>query len=79
LHRLHIYYLDIIRNREADVHAMYMQNLFWKEGIHPFFSKNDGHFEASVKEILPSGEILLEKTSGEEAMFAFKEVSFLVQ
>lgn len=63
-------------NRQHIVEA-YKAKLFRKEGYHLY---NDGEldFEAKIKDILSTGHLILETKEGQERIFAFKEVSYIL-
>ncbi|MCD7971731.1 MAG: biotin--[acetyl-CoA-carboxylase] ligase [Candidatus Azobacteroides sp.] len=78
LHNLHLNYLRLIKGEEKKLHQRYMDHLFRKKGLHPFYSEQEGNFEAYIKDIKPTGEIVLEKETGEKKSYFFKEVTFLI-
>ena len=67
-----------MKNESNTIHETYMEHLFWKNGIHPFYSQTDGQFNAYIKNIDSSGRLILEKESGKKKAFLFKEVKFLL-
>lgn len=63
-------------NGRQEIERYYMDRLFRKKGIFPFKDEN-GVFNAYIKNIRPSGHLVLERTDGIEKIYAFKEVEFL--
>ena len=59
------------------IHACYMQSLFRKEGFH-LYKKGDTLFEASIKNISKQGYLMLTDRLGEDHVFDFKEVTFVL-
>ena len=70
-------YIRILKNDLNLIHSIYMDNLFRKNGLHPFLSKEKEKFYASVKRIEPSGALVLESEDKRERTFMFKEVEFV--
>lgn len=59
-----------------EIEQCYADRLFRKSGYFPFRDEN-GVFKARIKEIRPSGHLVLERSDGAERVYAFKEVEFL--
>lgn len=69
-------YYRMLQNRELSFIAQeYKASLFRREGFHLF---NDGttDFCARIKDIEPSGILVLECENGKERRFAFKEIKY---
>lgn len=66
---------DFLMGNYAEVHREYMRRLYRRRGLYPFTDAH-GQFLASIKDVLPSGHIVLEREDGSEGTYAFKEVSF---
>ena len=62
---------------EEDIRTTYRQQLYWREGAHPFRDQN-GPFEAFIIRVEDDGHLLLRDREGRERRYAFKEVAFLV-
>ncbi|MCC8154853.1 MAG: biotin--[acetyl-CoA-carboxylase] ligase [Tannerellaceae bacterium] len=77
LQLFYTYYLDLLQEKEEQIHTRYMQRLFRGEGYHPF-RENERTFEACIGGIEPTGHLILEDKAGHQARYAFKEVSFVV-
>lgn len=72
--RLYERYVDLIREKEDDIRKDYRIALYRGSGFHPYRDA-DGLFEACIKEIEPTGHLVLELHNGELRRYAFKEVS----
>lgn len=72
------YNLQLQSGNIDSIQKRYKDLLFRREGYHPY---NDGitDFVAKIKEIEPSGLLLLETREGIERRFAFKEVKYILQ
>ena len=56
----------------------YLQQLYRGDGYY-WYEDENGHFEAIIKDVLPSGHLILQTLIGEEERkYAFKEVSFVI-
>lgn len=69
-------YEDITSSKFNNIHNTYIRRLYKKDGIHSYTDKEGLTFEATFKEILPSGHIVLQLENGEERTFAFKELIY---
>lgn len=74
--RLHQRYTDLIQGHEADIQRDYMKALYRRDGFYSY-SDEKGWFEARIKDVEPTGHLLLELRNGELRRYAFKEVSFV--
>lgn len=70
------YYLLLLQEKQVDIRREYRASLYRGEGWFPFQDMN-GVFEAAVKDIEPTGHLLLCLPDGEVRRYAFKEVSWL--
>ena len=57
------------------VDSEYFSLLYRREGFHPYMCEN-AHFLAKILDVEASGELVLQKESGEVRRFCFKEVEF---
>ena len=57
----------------------YDRYLYRKEGIHLFQEPGGRHFEASIKKILASGELVLQLADGTVKSYFFKEIEFILK
>lgn len=67
----------VLSEPEQEVWAYYKSHLYRREGFWPFEDK-DGPFEAAIKDILPTGEIVLEDKKGQERIYHFKQVRYVI-
>ncbi len=59
------------------INSEYMKDLYHGESFYEFIDA-EGKFKAKIQNILPSGQLILEKESGEKKAYAFKEVQFVI-
>lgn len=69
---------EFLLGNYAEVHREYMRRLYRRRGLHPF-TDAQGNFLASIKDVLPTGQIVLQREDGAESTYAFKEVQFDVE
>lgn len=69
-------YDDIHSAKFNSIHNTYIKRLYKSDGIHNYRDNEGQTFDASFKEILPSGHIVLLLENGEERTFAFKELIY---
>ena len=67
----------VLSEPEQEVWAYYKSHLYRREGFWPFEDK-DGPFEAAIKDVLPTGEIVLEDKKGQERIYHFKQVRYVI-
>lgn len=62
------------------IHKEFIGNIWRMEGeLHPFVDTASGTpFTASIKDILPTGQLILSVSDGSERQYWFKEVSFTI-
>ncbi|MDR1879616.1 MAG: biotin--[acetyl-CoA-carboxylase] ligase [Tannerellaceae bacterium] len=75
LSRFYGYYLRLLQEKEEEIREAYRQVLYRKNGYHPY-SDADGPFTARIRDIEPTGHLLLQLKSGEVRRYAFKEVIY---
>ncbi len=78
IQNLYTNYLKILKNELNTIHSIYKENLYWKSGLHQFRCKESGTFNAYIKNVDPTGTILLEKENGDNVSYMFKEIEFLI-
>ena len=61
---------------KQSLHYEYMNNLYRRIGFHEYSTPEGEHFRAEIEEIGPQGHLALRLESGEQRIFAFKEVIF---
>jgi BirA family biotin operon repressor/biotin-[acetyl-CoA-carboxylase] ligase len=65
-----------LNNKHFDsIHSDYLNAIYRKKGFHPYRDKQ-GPFEAAIRDIEPTGYLLLERTNGTISRYNFKEVLF---
>ena len=71
-------YRELQHGNKSIIESEYMQHLYRKEGNHSFEDK-DGPFKGRIKDVMSTGHLIIEALPhGEERVYAFKEVSFVV-
>lgn len=75
--RISLYYNKIDKNGSEDIAKRYKNSLFRYEGYHTY---NDGthNFMARIKDIEPSGLLVLEMEDGSVHKYAFKEIKYIL-
>lgn len=73
LDRLYAYYLLLLQEKYDEVRARYRRALYRGEGYFPYADAG-GPFEASIREIEPTGHLVLALRNGSVRRYAFKEV-----
>ncbi len=61
---------------KQSLHYEYMNNLYRRTGYHNYSTPEGEHFRAEIEDIGPQGHLTLRLESGEQRIFAFKEVIF---
>ncbi|MDD4516188.1 biotin--[acetyl-CoA-carboxylase] ligase [Massilibacteroides sp.] len=76
LFQQHFYalYLQLLQEKKEEIRKEYKDVLYRGKGFHSYSDK-DGSFEARIKEIMPTGHLVLELANGETRCYAFKEVA----
>lgn len=74
--RDHFYrlYIELLQGKKNTIRRQYRQSLYRGEGFHTYKDEN-GTFEAEIKDIEPTGHLILRLMDGETRQYAFKEVS----
>jgi len=84
-------YEEVQRTLEEDIWAEYKAHIYRREGFWPFVERevsvaptmNAGHgeegiFMAQIKDILPTGEIVLKDQQGKERKYHYKQIRYVV-
>ena len=84
-------YEEVQRTLEEDIWAEYKTHIYHREGFWPFVERevsvaptmNAGHgeegiFMAQIKDILPTGEIVLKDQQGKERKYHYKQIRYVV-
>ena len=61
----------------AEIAQAYAARLYRREGFHPY-EDAQGRFEAEIREVEPTGHLVLAGRDGATRRYAFKEVRFLI-
>ena len=73
-----IYYYGIMEEeRYGELHQLYMQHLYRKDTLHSY-SDEGGIFRARIRDVEPTGHLILEDENGELRRYDFKEVQFVI-
>ena len=71
-------YQSLQQGDGQSIEQKYLQQLYRNEGFH-WYEDDNGRFKAKIKDVLPTGHLILETLIGEEKRkYAFKEVSFVL-
>ena len=72
-----IYYYGIMEEEcYSELHQLYMQHLYRKDALHPY-SDEGGIFRARIRDVEPTGHLVLEDGNGRLRRYDFKEVRFI--
>ena len=83
-------YTQVQKAQEEDVWDYYKAHLYRREGYWPFLERevstaptmnakaNANAFMACIKDVLPTGEILLEDQQGKERKYHFKQIRYVI-
>lgn len=74
----HLYGM-MLRGETERLHALYKTALYRGEGFHLYEENENGRFEARIRDVEPTGHLLLENRQGVVKRYAFKEVAFIIQ
>ncbi|MCD8043177.1 MAG: biotin--[acetyl-CoA-carboxylase] ligase [Tannerellaceae bacterium] len=77
LQRFYRYYIELLQEKDQEIHNKYMRHLFRGTGYHPF-REGDRTFEAHIQAIEPTGHLILKEKNGTTHRYAFKEVHFIL-
>ena len=71
------HYLGMItEDRYDEIHALYHEALYRREGLHAYRDTTDC-FMAAIRGIEPDGRLVLRRADGSERTYMFKEVEFI--
>ena len=68
-------YMQLLRDEKEQIRRNYFSVLYRGKGYFTYKDKS-GEFSARIKNIRDTGELVLETDTGEERVYAFKEVAF---
>ena len=73
-----IYYYGIMEEEcYSELHQLYMQHLYRKDALHPYCDEG-GIFRARIRDVEPTGHLVLEDGNGRLRRYDFKEVRFIL-
>lgn len=73
-----IYYYGIMEEEcYSELHQLYMQHLYRKDALHPYSDEGD-IFRARIRDVEPTGHLVLEDGNGRLRRYDFKEVRFIL-
>ena len=75
--RLYERYIGLIREKEEEIRKDYMAALYRRDGFYPYRDER-GDFCACIRDIEPTGHLMLQLPGGEVRRYAFKEVSTII-
>ena len=70
-------YMQLLRDEKAQIRKDYVDDLYRGKGYFTYKDQS-GEFSACIKEIRDTGMLVLETSAGEEQVYAFKEVAFVL-
>lgn len=72
-----IYYYGLMeKKRYGELHQLYMQHLYRKDAFYSY-SDEGGIFRARIRDVEPTGHLVLEDENGKLRRYDFKEVRFI--
>jgi BirA family biotin operon repressor/biotin-[acetyl-CoA-carboxylase] ligase len=70
-------YMQLLRDEKVQIRKDYLNALYRGKGYFTYKDQS-GKFSACIKEIRDTGMLVLETSTGEERVYAFKEVAFVL-
>lgn len=70
------YYIKLEQGLKSELHSLYLQKLFGLNETRSF-ADAEGNFSGIIRGITASGELQIEKESGQIQSYSFKQVTFL--
>ena len=77
LQRAQYYYAFLQEEKAETITQHYHASLFNKEGSH-CYKEGSTNFKATLVEVKPDGELILQHSTGEKKGYRFKEVQFII-
>jgi BirA family biotin operon repressor/biotin-[acetyl-CoA-carboxylase] ligase len=68
---------SVLNEPEEAIWTYYKAHLYRREGFWPFEDKN-GRFEAAIQNVLPTGEIILCDRQGNQRIYEFKQIRYVL-
>lgn len=78
LKQFYAMYEDVKQGKADDIHSLYLQSLYRKDGRSYEFIDENGRFKAQIHDVEPSGRMILLTDDGERRRYEFKEVKFVL-
>lgn len=70
------YYVMMEGEHYGELHQLYMQHLYRKDALHSY-ADDGGIFQARIRDVEPTGHLILEDGNGKLRRYDFKEVRFI--
>lgn len=67
----------VLNEPEERIWSKYKDHLYRREGWYAYEDQN-GHFEARIIDVLPTGEIVLKDKQGNERIYHFKQIRYVL-
>lgn len=67
----------VLNEPEERIWSKYKDHLYRREGFWPYEDQN-GRFEAQIKDVLPTGEIILQDENNKERTYHFKQIRYIL-
>lgn len=67
----------VLNEPEERIWSKYKDHLYRREGFWPYEDQN-GRFEAKIKDVLPTGEIILQDENNKERTYHFKQIRYIL-
>lgn len=67
----------VLNEPEERIWSKYKDHLYRREGFWPYEDQN-GRFEAQIKDVLPTGEIILQDENNKERTYHFKQIRYVI-
>lgn len=77
MEKVSVYYAQLQAGQTDGITGLYKQALYRKEGFHTYRDAG-GIFKACIRDIEPSGKLILEDENGTRREYMFKEVEYIL-
>ena len=75
-HKIVLSIKDLSRGTEDDIQRFYVNNLYRRDGFHPYHDAN-GDFTAKIRGVNAQGNLILENDEGTVKNYEFKQVTYV--
>lgn len=72
------FYDNLLHGKKKSIDSSYAAALYRKEGVHSFREPSGELFQAHIREVWPTGDLVLERSDGTVKNYLFKEVEFIL-